>query len=211
LVSQLSAKTKIISNFFMFGDLQLGPDNSIISLSKNGTEVGMLIQIIIVLLFALNLGLIWLGRFQKFLNWYRYPGGAFFVLLPLSGVFFSQPFFELDFFWWRIAGAAAIILGAALIVWALRVAGLMFPAGEPSELKTDGPFALVRHPVYLGLVFIFVGWWWLWAAVYSFYFGMLVLALIWTNAYLEEKLVLDKAFGRQYAEYRSQTGMFWVK
>ena len=77
--------------------------------------------------------------------------------------------------------------------------------------KTDGPFAFVRHPVYLGLVFIFVGWWWAWAAVYAFYFGMFILALIWINAYLEEKIILMKAFGQKYSEYKQQTGMFWVK
>ena len=171
----------------------------------------MFVQISIVLLFALNLSLLWLGRFRKPLAWYRYPGGVFFLLLPLAGVFFSQPLFELDYFWWRIAGAAAVILGAALVGWALRVTGLVWPAGEPKELKTEGPFSLVRHPVYLGLIFIFVGWWWVWAAVYSFYFGMLLLALIWINAYLEEKLILQKSFGRGYEEYRQQTGMFWVK
>jgi protein-S-isoprenylcysteine O-methyltransferase Ste14 len=174
-------------------------------------EVNVLIQILIVLLFALNLLLIWLGYFRKPFQWYRYPGGVILILLPLSGVFFQQPLFELDYFWWRIAGVAAIILGAALVGWTLRVAGLVLPAGEPKELKTGGPFGFVRHPVYLGLVFVFVGWWWVWAAVYAFYFGMFILALIWANAYLEEKLILRKIFGRRYEEYKQQTGMFWVK
>lgn len=171
----------------------------------------MLIQILIVLLFALNLLLVWLAYWQKPWQWYRYPGSAILLVLPLSGVFFVQPLFELDYFWWRIAGAAAIILGAALIGWAVRAAGLIFPVSQPKELKTDGPFALVRQPVYLGLVFIFVGWWWVWAAIYSFYFGLFILALIWINAYLEEKIILMKAFGQKYSEYKQQTGMFWVK
>jgi len=171
----------------------------------------MLIQILIVLLFALNLGLLWLAHFQKPLNWYRYPGAVILCLLPLSGVFFQQPLFELDYFWWRIAGAAATILGGLLVGWALRTAGLVLPAGEPKELATGGPFGFVRHPVYLGFVFIFVGWWWVWAAVYSFYFGMFLLALIWLNAYLEEKYIMDKTFGSKYGEYKQQTGMFWVK
>jgi protein-S-isoprenylcysteine O-methyltransferase Ste14 len=171
----------------------------------------VLIQILIVLLFALNLSLLWLAHFQKSFGWYRFPGNALFILLPLAGAFFAQPLFELDYFWWRIAGAAAVILGSALIGWALLTAGPVFPISVPKELKTDGPFAFVRHPVYLGLVFIFVGWWWVWAAIYSFYFGLFILALIWVNAYLEEKLILAKSFGSQYGEYQRQTGMFWVK
>lgn len=65
--------------------------------------------------------------------------------------------------------------------------------------------------MYLGLIFVWVGWWWVWAAVYSFYFGMFILALAWIQGYLEEKLVLEKKFGDKYREYRRQTGMFWVK
>jgi methanethiol S-methyltransferase len=171
----------------------------------------VLIQILIVLLFAINLLLLWLAYFQKPLQWYRYPGSVVLVALPLAGVFFGQPIFELDYFWWRIAGAVTILLGAGLIGWALRTAGLILPGGEPAELKTDGPFAIVRHPVYLGLVFIFVGWWWVWASVYSFYFGMFILAMIWVQAYWEEKIILIKAFGQKYLEYKQQTGMFWVK
>jgi protein-S-isoprenylcysteine O-methyltransferase Ste14 len=171
----------------------------------------VLIQILIVLLFALNLALVWLAFYQKAFNFYRYPGAVVLCLLPLSGVFFAQPLFELDYFWWRIAGVAAIVLGAALVGWALRTAGLVLPAEAPKELRTDGPFGFVRHPVYLGLVFIFIGWWWAWAAVYSFYFGMFLLALVWGNAYLEEKYILGKKFGSRYNEYKQQTGMFWVK
>ncbi len=170
----------------------------------------MLIQILIVACFALNLLLFWLAR-SRGLGWYRYPASALFVLLPLIGVFFSQPLFELDFAWWRVAGGAAMVLGLMLVGWVWRAAGPVLPLDEPKELKTDGPFSLVRHPAYLGLIFIFVGWWWAWAAVYSFYFGMIVLLLIWLNAYLEERSVLEKAFGAQYAEYKSQTGMFWIK
>ncbi len=170
----------------------------------------MLIQILIVVLFALNLAFFWLAQ-ARGLAWYRYPGSVVLVLLPLAGVFFSQPLFELDFAWWRVAGGASMVLGVMLIGWTFRLAGLLLPLSEPGKLRTDGPFALVRHPVYLGLIFFFVGWWWAWAAVYSFYFGMIILLLIWVNAYLEERLLLEKALGARYAEYKGQTGMFWIK
>lgn len=170
----------------------------------------MIIQILIVLLFALNLLLIFTsGRF----SWYRLPGSLIFALLPLTTVFFDQPRFALDYFWWPIAGAVFIVLGLALIAWAVKELGLVLPVlGEQAkELKTSGPYQFVRHPVCLGLVFIFTGWWWVFAAVYAFYFGMFILALIWINGYLEEKLILEKQFGEKYQEYKQQTGMFWVK
>jgi protein-S-isoprenylcysteine O-methyltransferase Ste14 len=58
---------------------------------------------------------------------------------------------------------------------------------------------------------MFVGWCWVWAAVYSFYFGLIILALHWIAAYLEEKLTLEKLFGKDFACYRQNTGMFWIK
>lgn len=165
------------------------------------------IQIIFVLLFALNLFLIRL--FAK----YRPVGSVALAVLPLFGVFFDQPRFELDYFWWRIAGVSAILLGLALIVWARRTLGAnyYFPAEKPKELVTEGPYALFRQPIYLGLIFIFVGWWWVWAAVYTFYFGMFSLAMIWLEAWFEEKLVMEKTFGAKFFEYKRQTGMFWIK
>jgi protein-S-isoprenylcysteine O-methyltransferase Ste14 len=162
------------------------------------------IQIIIVLLFALNLLLGWLAHFKKNFSWYRLPGWAIMVVLPLITVLAEQPKFELDYDWWRVAGAAAILLGGALVAWAKRVR-----AGQ--ELVTAGPYAFVRHPIYLGLIFVFVGWWWIWAAVYSFYFGMFILAMLWLEAYLEEKLILEKQFGAKFHDYKRQTGMFWIK
>lgn len=170
----------------------------------------MLIQILIVALFALNLLVFWLAHSKQW-TWYRYPGSLLFVLLPLAGVFFNQPLFELDFAWWRVAGGAAMVLGLVLIGWALRLTGPFFPVSQTKKLRTDGPYALVRQPVYLGLIFVFVGWWWAWAAVYTFYFGMFILAMIWVNAYLEERLILGPACGAAFADYQGQTGMFWIK
>ncbi|OGB87614.1 hypothetical protein A3H38_06505 [candidate division WOR-1 bacterium RIFCSPLOWO2_02_FULL_46_20] len=166
----------------------------------------MIIQIIFVGIFALNIALIWLAiNAQKF-SWYAWPGGQVMTWLPLATVFFNQPRFELDYFWWRVAGVVAIVLGIALRRWAIA----QFKKGQ-TGLITSGPYALLRHPLLLSMIFISVGWWWVWAAVYSFYFGMFILALIWFHANLEEKLNLAKEFGDQYRRYRRQTGMFWVK
>jgi protein-S-isoprenylcysteine O-methyltransferase Ste14 len=161
----------------------------------------MIEQLIVIGFFALNMLLIWL--FRRF-GWYRVPGSFIFALLPLATVFFEQPRFELDFFWWEIAGAVAIVLGIGLLVWSKL-------ASSSEGLAVSGPYQFVRHPMYLGLIFIDVGWWWAWAAVYSFYLGLIFLALVWFQAYLEEKLILEKAFGDQYREYRRHAGMFWVK
>ena len=121
------------------------------------------------------------------------------ALLSFGSVFIGQPRFDLDFYWWRVAGFVAIFLGIGLFAWARK------------SVIFTGPYQYVRHPLYLAEIFIFVGWWWVWAAVYSFYFGMFILAIIWLQAWLEEKLLLVPKYGAKYLEYRQQTGMFWIK
>lgn len=166
----------------------------------------MLIQTGMVLLFLLNLLLLWGDK----LSAYKKIGGYLFILLPLASVAFVQPHFGLDYFWWYPVGAGTMMAGLILYIWSKRQQIPDF--GEtPAKLITTGPYNYLRHPQYLGLIFIFVGWWWVWAAVYSFYFGMFIVAMVWVQGYLEEKFVLEKKFGTEFKTYVEKTGMFWLK
>ncbi|MCU0641911.1 MAG: hypothetical protein MUC35_07540 [Candidatus Margulisbacteria bacterium] len=167
----------------------------------------MELQIACVALFALNLILVWK------VPAHRTIGSLIFLILPLVTVFIPQPHFELDYYWWRVAGAGLIAAGLGLMVWVKLTTGrtILELGSTPAELAIKGPYEFFRHPVYLGVVFIQVGWWWLFAAVYSFYFGMFMAALIWLQGYLEEKLIMLPKFGDQFRDYQKSTGMFWVK
>jgi protein-S-isoprenylcysteine O-methyltransferase Ste14 len=170
----------------------------------------MLWQWLFLGLFLLNLMILWLlNRFA----WVRLLGLMFMALIPFATVFFDQPRFDLDYYWWRVAGVIAILLGCGIIGWAKLTfwkAG-MWPTDLPKKLVTSGPYQYVRHPLYLGLVFFIVGWWWVWSAVYSFYFGMGMLIMLWINAYWEEKKIMEPQFGDEYKGYKKDTGMFWIK
>ncbi|MBN2058421.1 MAG: isoprenylcysteine carboxylmethyltransferase family protein [Candidatus Saganbacteria bacterium] len=167
-------------------------------------------QFLFLGLFLLNLILFW--SLKKHL-WYRVIGLILMGFIPLVTVFVEQPHFQLDYYWWRLAGVVAILLGCFVAGWA-KIEFLksgMWPFSEPQKVVKTGPYAFIRHPLYLGLIFFLVGWWWIWATVYSFYFGMFILLMIWVQAWLEEKLIMEKKFPEEYKAYKKQTGMFWIK
>jgi len=60
-----------------------------------------------------------------------------------------------------VVGAILVGLGLGLVVWAARTMGsLLTPFPKPASdgrLVVDGPFAIVRHPVYLGGILLFAG------------------------------------------------------
>lgn len=60
------------------------------------------------------------------------------------------------------AGAALLAIGVLLLAWAgLRLGASLTPFPAPrasSKLRTNGPYAFVRHPMYGGGILIALGW-----------------------------------------------------
>jgi protein-S-isoprenylcysteine O-methyltransferase Ste14 len=107
---------------------------------------------------------------------------------------------------WEFWAGAAITAAALLFaVWARRHIGRNWSAivtlKEGHELVTSGPYALVRHPIYTGLVFGFVGsaialgQWRGIAAVLIVYLSLL-------RKYRLEERWMRERFGVAYEDYR---------
>ena len=101
------------------------------------------------------------------------------------------------------AGLAVALTGVAMMVWARRTLGRsfsMFPRPKPAgRLVTDGPFALVRHPIYGGAILFFAG-----CSIAFSPWGLaatLALALLWAGKARVEERRLSERFPA-YADYR---------
>lgn len=99
------------------------------------------------------------------------------------------------------AGAALLFAaGVALRVWAQQ--HLPYRLEAPGELATDGPYARVRNPAYLGSVLVCTG-----AALASGVPYMAPVAAAWsaavyrTAARFEEEWLTDR-YGKAYRRYR---------
>lgn len=61
----------------------------------------------------------------------------------------------------RILGLAILLAATALTVWARLALGGMWSAAptvkQEHELRTGGPYAVTRHPIYTGLLGMFLG------------------------------------------------------
>ena len=114
----------------------------------------------------------------------------------------------------RSSGLAAVALGVAGMGWAMWLlwrggGGLPISHLPPSRLTTLGPYAVTRHPIYLGYCAAFAG-----AGLTAGSLGRGVIAAAWLAlgsiiyALGFEEARLERRFGAAYAAYRETTPAF---
>ena len=111
-------------------------------------------------------------------------------------------------FWPFWLGAVVLIAGLLFAVWAREHLGRNWSRSvtikQDHELITTGPYAMVRHPIYTGILTGFLGT----AIALSQVRGLIVLALIffvfWIKLRIEEQWMRSQ-FGDTYESYVHQT------
>jgi protein-S-isoprenylcysteine O-methyltransferase Ste14 len=140
-----------------------------------------------------------------------FPEPWAFVLIPVFVVvsLFVPPTFWIDLRFWNAAlalvGAVCVVTSALFMCWARWSIGAMW-AGRPlvqkaHELHTTGPYRIVRHPIYTGMVGMVFG------AMLTIGFGQLVAIFIGTLGFVAwrvwaEERMLVATFGDRYRGYR---------
>jgi protein-S-isoprenylcysteine O-methyltransferase Ste14 len=153
---------------------------------------------------------------------------GYLLLLSLIGLWFSpQPRFHLPIFQsvsvvipmirFRVPLAHLIVFlpAAGVGTWLLvqSVTGLtrrVSEAHRPEKVVTEGIYAKVRHPQYLGFTLMQIGFAFLVSGWYALLSTPLVVLMLWLFARKEEK-ELVKEFGADYEEYRGRVPMLVPK
>ena len=136
--------------------------------------------------------------------------GAALLVLHLGGdLRAAQPFIVIRNPVAGVIGAVLCACGVALAMWARarlgRNWGMPMCRVENAELVTTGPYALVRHPIYSGMLLAAlgsaIGQSVLWVA------ALVVVAPYFVYSAVSEEKLMMKRFPRQYPDYARRTKM----
>jgi protein-S-isoprenylcysteine O-methyltransferase Ste14 len=105
-------------------------------------------------------------------------------------------------------GAAVTVAGLLFAVWARHYLGRNWSSEvtikQGHELITTGPYALVRHPIYTGILAGFLGTAIALSQVRGLIGFVLIFLVLWAKFRTEEEWMCSQ-FGETYAAYAHQT------
>ena len=124
----------------------------------------------------------------------------------LSGTFYSPLFVGYVWGLGQLIGSPVVIAGGFLIYKGWKE--IVFQRGN--VLVTEGIYAAVRHPQYLGFLLVTLGQFLVWPTIPTAILWPLLVVLYRRQAKREEAILSEK-FGEQFRQWASKTPMFLPK
>jgi protein-S-isoprenylcysteine O-methyltransferase Ste14 len=114
----------------------------------------------------------------------------------------------------QVAGVVAGAGGAALAVWciitfAVRGRGTPAPVDPPRRLAVEGPYRLVRNPMYLGAGLALAGAALFYESWAFLAYGAAFTLVMFLFVVVYEEPVLRATFGEAYVRYCEQVQRWW--
>ncbi len=107
----------------------------------------------------------------------------------------------------RLLGLAVLLAATALTLWARLALGAMWSAAptvkQEHQLRTSGPYAITRHPIYTGLLGMLLGSGLLAGSGRWILYFPVYLVLLQFKIHTEERLMLAE-FPDDYPRYRQR-------
>ncbi len=111
----------------------------------------------------------------------------------------------------RIVGIALLCLALSLHLWSLYVArsarlGIAFSNSTPNQIIRSGPFAIVRHPIYLSYLMAWSGGALCINALWPWVFVIMLLVQYVMAIQREEQWLLSSEMSAEYRQYQRTVG-----
>ncbi len=103
-----------------------------------------------------------------------------------------------------------VIIGVLIIVfgfWLMSKSSFVFEGTEPRVVDT-GVYARVRHPMYLGMVLVHVGIWFISLSLVTL-IPLLMVFFGYNFLASDEERRMEAKFGTEYQEYKKRVGK-WI-
>ncbi len=113
------------------------------------------------------------------------------------------------YYWTVITGTVLLFLGGVVLLISRiqlgKYGGPKIVIEENHQLITNGVYRFIRHPMYLGFLFIFFGYSLALGSIFMTNVICFIFLLIFKNRIdIEERLLLSK-FGQEYMDYMERT------
>ena len=133
-------------------------------------------------------------------------GSALIVYLPLAiGGIFATKLYKNNS-WIESIGTFVCMMGVGLAIWARNILGKNWSGNvtiqKEHHLIEDGPYRLVRHPIYLGVLMAMLGSSLVIGQIFGLAFFIFSAFGLWVKSRQEETL-LAKQFPNEFSRYSS--------
>lgn len=152
----------------------------------------------------------------NFLFRYRGQFPIILFLLAIPVIYFTDYSFMTPTLYWVLTGIAIFLSVLGFVIRAIAIGtSKKNTSGRNTEkqvaeaLNTTGIYSTVRHPLYLGNYFMWIG-----IVFYSFNIWFIVLTSLFFWIYYErimfaEERFLEKKFGQEYVDWSMKVPPFW--
>ena len=107
----------------------------------------------------------------------------------------------------RLLSIVILVPGIANWIWS---AALILTRVPKRKLITDGPYSLVKHPLYTGMALLVLPWI---GFLLNTWLGVLIGVIVYVSSRIaspEEERALSKTFGASWDQYCSRVKMPWL-
>jgi protein-S-isoprenylcysteine O-methyltransferase Ste14 len=109
--------------------------------------------------------------------------------------------------WIRLLGLAILLAATAFTLWARFALGTMWSAAptvkQQHELRTNGPYAVTRHPIYTGIMSMILGSVLL-AAIGAWLIAIPVFLVLYEIKISQEERLMQAEFPDEYPRYKQR-------